>query len=140
MQNHKAGGAPELVLLATKVHPTGSLTVIEAGMEGLFPVERVYFLHSLAKDSLRGSHAHKKLFQLIIPVSGSFLVRTETGGTQTNFVMDSPTTGLLLKPFTWRTLLDFSPGAVCMVLASEHYDESDYIRDYDAFLSIHPSD
>jgi len=132
-------GLPELVPLFTKPHPTGSLTVIEAGTTGLFPVKRVYFLHSIAKDALRGSHAHKKLLQLIVPVSGSFTVRTEKSGSQADFVMDSPTTGLLVKPYTWRTLGDFSPGAVCMVLASEHYDESDYIRDYAEFLSFNPA-
>lgn len=127
---------PELVQLPTKVHSTGSLTVIEAGEIGIFPVKRVYFLHSVAGEALRGSHAHRKLFQLIVPVSGRFVVRTEKTGSHAEFIMDSPTTGLLLKPLTWRTLVDFSPGAVCMVLASEHYDEEDYVRNYDEFLSL----
>ena len=125
---------PELVPLFTKVHPSGSLTVIEADETLLFPVRRVYFLHSLADDAIRGSHAHKKLHQLLVPVSGSFIVRTERSSFKADFLMDSPTTGLLIRPFTWRTLLDFSPGAVCMVLASEHYEEDDYIRDYSDFL------
>lgn len=134
-----AEGLPELVPLFTKPHPTGSLTVIEAGVNGLFAVERVYFLHSLAKDAVRGSHAHKKLHQLLIPVSGKFTVRTEKSGVHADFLMSSPATGLLIRPYTWRTLVDFSPGAVCMVLASHHYDESDYIRDYAEFLAHNPT-
>ena len=139
MKNQLVEDLPELVPLSTKTHPTGSLTVVEAGIVGLFPVKRVYFLHSIAKDALRGSHAHKKLLQLIIPVNGSFTVRTEKSGSQADFLMDSPEIGLLVKPYTWRTLVDFSPGAVCMVLASEHYDEADYIRDYAEFLSSPPA-
>ena len=128
-------GLPELVALHTVAHPTGSLTVIEEGEPQLFPIQRVYFLHSIDHGAVRGSHAHKKLVQLIVPVSGSFVVCTEKNGIKGDFIMDSPTTGLLLKPFTWRTLMKFSSGAVCMVLASERYDESDYIRDYEDFCS-----
>lgn len=132
-------GAPELISLSTVAHPTGSLTVVEGGTSQIFPIQRVYFLHSVDPEAVRGSHAHKRLLQLIVPVNGSFVVCTEKNGVKADFLMDSPATGLLLKPFTWRTLMNFSPGAVCMVLASEHYDESDYIRDYEYFNSYRPT-
>lgn len=138
MENALVDDLPELVPFLNQSHPTGQLTVIEAGTVGCFPVKRVYFLHSIAPGAVRGSHAHKNLQQLIVPVSGSFLVQTEKSGVRTDFLMDSPSTGLFVKPFTWRTLTNFSEGAVCMVLASEHYDESDYIRDYAEFLSSGP--
>lgn len=131
--NFLVDDAPELISLSTATHPTGSLTVIEGGTSQIFPIRRVYFLHSVDPDAVRGSHAHKKLLQLIVPVNGSFVVCTEKNGVKADFLMESPETGLLLRPFTWRTLMNFSPGAVCMVLASEHYDESDYIRNYEEF-------
>jgi dTDP-4-dehydrorhamnose 3,5-epimerase-like enzyme len=82
----------------------------------------------------RGGHAHRKLVQLIVPLSGRFVLRTHDGATWSEDEVADPAVGLIVPTMTWRELVRFSSGAVCMVLASEHYDESDYIRSFDAFL------
>ena len=82
----------------------------------------------------RGGHAHRKLQQLIVAASGSFSVTLNDGRVKRTFVMNRPYQGLLIVPGIWRTLEDFSSGSVCLVLASEKYEESDYIRDYEEFI------
>ena len=84
----------------------------------------------------RGGHAHRQLFQMIVAVSGSFSVTLDDGTVKRTFLLNRPYKGLLVVPGIWRTLDDFSSGAVCMVLASEGYDETDYIRDYADFLNL----
>ena len=126
-------GPPSLVCLDTKTHPTGDLTVVEADDIG-FLFARAYFLHNLSEGSVRGSHAHRRLSQLLIPVSGTFTVETEYRGIHASFLLDNPSEGLLIRPLTWRTLVGFSSGAVCLVLASSAYSELDYIREYEEFV------
>ena len=126
--------APDMTPLATIPHPSGNITVVEKGTPVSFDIRRVYFLHGLSADSQRGSHAHKKLSQLMIAVSGSFQVSLTHADWRKKYVMDDPTQGLLIPPMTWRDLSHFSSGAVCLVLASENYDEADYIRDFDSFV------
>lgn len=113
----------------------GHLSVIEANQDVPFEFKRFYYLHGVPKGSNRGGHAHKALHQLVIPVSGSFKVILDDGNTKTEFLLNNPEELLWIKPMTWRELFDFSPGAICLVLASEHYDESDYFRDYVSFIS-----
>ena len=125
---------PEFTSLATIPHQSGNITVVEKGTTVSFDIRRVYFLHGLSGDSQRGSHAHKKLYQLMIAVSGSFQVSLTHSDWRKTYVMDDPTQGLLIPPMTWRVLSHFSTGAVCLVLASENYDEADYIRDFDNFV------
>lgn len=124
---------PEIVGVQAIPHTTGMLSVVDAREAGFQAFERVYFIHTVAPGSVRGSHAHRELQQLLIAVSGSLDVETETSGGKERFHLDSPDQGLLLRPFTWRTLKNFSSGAVCAVLASHSYDEADYIRDYAEF-------
>lgn len=113
----------------------GALGVVEKDSPFPFPLKRVYFLYDVPSNAIRGSHAHRLLNQLIIPVSGSFLVELDDGFTKSEFLMSSPNTGLTVPPGYWRTLRDFSAGSTALVFASEEYDPTDYIRDYDEFLA-----
>ena len=113
----------------------GNLSVVENGKEVPFDVKRVYYLYDVPGGESRGGHAHKALYQLIVAASGSFSVTLDDGKDKKSFVLNRPYQGLLVVPGIWRTLDDFSSGSVCMVLASEKYDEADYIRDYKCFLN-----
>lgn len=113
----------------------GNLCVVENGNTIPFDVKRVYYLYDVPGGESRGSHAHRKLEQLIIAASGSFTVTLNDGKCKRSFHLNRPYQGLYVKPGMWRELDDFSSGAVCMVLASEVYDAKDYIRDYDEFLN-----
>ena len=111
----------------------GYLSVVEGGMDIPFEIKRIYYLY-LVPEAARGAHAHKQLQQLMIATSGSVHVTLDDGENKKTFVLGKPWKGLLVVPGLWRTLDNFSGGAVCMVLASEKYDTSDYIRDYNEFL------
>lgn len=113
----------------------GNLTVVGNGIDVPFDVKRVYYLYDVPGGESRGGHAHKALFQLIVAVSGSFTVTLDDGTNKKTFALNRPYQGLLVVPGIWRTLDDFSSGVVCLVLASEKYDEGDYIRDYKEFLN-----
>lgn len=114
--------------------PRGALTCIEAERHVPFPVRRVFYLYDVPAGQTRGGHAHKQLEQVLVCLSGSFEVIAEDGIRQTRFQMNRPSLGLYVPPMIWDTEVNFSPGAVCMVLASDYYDESDYCRDYAAYL------
>ncbi len=117
-----------------KVHDVrGSLAVIEKEVIP-FSIKRVYYLYDVPSDSFRGGHAHKKLKQFLVAISGSFDVVLDNGKQKVTISLNKPNKGLLIENFTWRELENFSSGAVCLVLASEEYDEADYIRDYKDFL------
>lgn len=115
--------------------PRGNLSFIEGGQHLPFDIKRVYYLYDVPGGSDRGSHAHKKLHQFIVAMSGSFDVVLDDGQQKHRFHMNRSYYGLYVCPMMWRDLDNFSSGAVCMVLASEHYSPDDYIRDYDQFLS-----
>lgn len=125
---------PGLIEVPTIVDDLGALSIVEKDEPFPFPIRRVYYIHSVIAAAVRGSHAHKALSQLIVAVAGSFIVALDDGDAVTDWVLDSPTRGLVVPPGYWRTLRSFTPGAVALVFASEEYDESDYIRDYDAFV------
>lgn len=114
----------------------GNLTVIENSVTVPFEVKRTYYLYDVPGGESRGGHAHKDLHQLIVAASGSFTVTLDDGSVKRTFLLNRPYQGLLVVPGIWRTLDDFSSGAVCMVLASEGYDEADYIRDYNKFITL----
>lgn len=99
-----------------------------------FAIRRVYWLFDTDAHAVRGKHSHLQLKQLITCPVGSVTVSLEDKDGKQGFVLDSPTKGLTVGPSTWRELYDFSPGAVVVVFASQPYDESDYIRNYDEFL------
>lgn len=112
----------------------GNITVVENMKTVPFDVKRVYYLYDVPGGGSRGSHAHKELQQLIIAASGSFDVTLDDGNVKRTVSLSRPYQGLLIVPGIWRELNNFSAGSVCLVLASEKYDEKDYIRDYSKFL------
>lgn len=111
----------------------GNLTFIEGGVHVPFEIERVYYLYDVPGGSERGGHAHKKLHQFIIAMSGSFDVVLDDGHEKKRVHLNRSYNGLYLCPMMWRELDNFSSGSVCMVLASRHFDEDDYIRNYPTF-------
>lgn len=114
--------------------PRGNLTVAEGDSLVPFDIKRAYWVYDVPGGMGRGGHAHKWLRQVLIAVSGSFHVTLDNGRERETILLNHPWQGLVIETNTWRTLDDFSSGAVCLVLASEHYEEEDYIYDYDEFL------
>jgi hypothetical protein len=114
--------------------PRGNLTFIEGGRHVPFEIKRVYYLYDVPGGAERGGHAHRALHQLIIAMSGSFDVILKDGTQQQRFHLNRSYSGLIICPMIWREIDNFSSGSVCMVLASNFYDESDYYRNYDEFL------
>ena len=118
-----------------KIHdPRGNLSFIEGTHHISFPIKRVYYLYDVPGGETRGGHAHKTLQQLIIAMSGSFDVVLDDGRKRKKFTLNRSYFGLYLEKGIWREIVNFSSGAVCMVLASDYYDEGDYYRNYDDFL------
>ena len=112
----------------------GKLSVIEKSILP-FEIKRVYYLYDVPSDSFRGGHAHKNLFQFMIALSGSFEVKIDDGSNNTKVMLNKPNQGLLIPSGIWREMDNFSAGSVCLVLASEFFEESDYFRDYNTFLN-----
>ena len=124
------------VLDLPKIHNrAGNITPIQANIDVPFDIARVYYLYDVPGGETRGGHAHKNLHQLIIAASGSFDVILDDGKEQKTISLNRPNFGLYVTPYIWRELVNFSSGAVLLVLASIKYDEMDYIRDYKEFLS-----
>jgi len=113
--------------------PRGDLTFIEGGNHIPFQIRRVYYLYNVPVDSERGGHAHHELEQVIFALSGSFRITVDDGRECREYWLRAPRTGLYISRMVWREMDAFSQGAVCMVLASQPYDEADYIRDYCEF-------
>jgi len=115
--------------------PRGNLTFVESNFHIPFDIQRIYYLSDIPEGVERGGHAHKALHQLIIAMTGSFDIHLDDGFSKKTLHLSQNQAGLYLCPMMWREINNFSSDAVCMVLASEHYDEADYYRDYDDFLS-----
>lgn len=111
----------------------GNITPLQNGIEIPFDIRRVYYLYDIPAGETRGGHAHKELEQIVIAVSGSFDVTLDDGKNIKTISLNRPYLGLYLLPGIWREISNFSSGAICLVLASEIYDEGDYIRDYRSF-------
>jgi dTDP-4-dehydrorhamnose 3,5-epimerase-like enzyme len=119
----------------TKIHnPAGNITIIQNSDYKPFTVKRVYYLYDVPGGSERGGHAHKELYQLVVAASGSFDVILDDGKNKKIVQLNRPYYGLFIVPGIWREIVNFSSGAICLVLASEKYNQSDYIRDYSDFL------
>lgn len=114
--------------------PRGNLTFIEGNHHVPFDIKRVYYTYDVPGGSDRGAHAHKRLHQLIIAMSGSFDVVLDDGFEKKRFHLNRSYFGLYVCPMMWRELDNFSSGSVCLVLASELFDPDDYYRDYELFL------
>jgi dTDP-4-dehydrorhamnose 3,5-epimerase-like enzyme len=120
-----------------KIHNrSGNITVIEDKHQLQFDVKRVYYLYDVPSGVDRGGHAHKELHQLIVAASGSFDVVLDDGRNKKVVELNRPDFGLVIVPGIWRELINFSSGAICLVLASHKYDESDYIRDKEGFIKF----
>lgn len=113
--------------------PRGSLTFVEAGQHIPFEIKRVYYLYDVPGGAQRGGHAHKALHQLLIAMSGSFDITLDDGRTKSRYHMNRSYYGLYIPPMIWREMDNFSSGSVCLVLASNHFLEEDYYRDYSVF-------
>lgn len=112
----------------------GNLTYIESNNHIPFDIRRAFYIYDVPDGFSRGAHGHKELHQLVIPMSGSFDVTVDDGRHREKFQLKLPNFGLYIPPLIWSNLDNFSPGAVCMVLASDFYDEKDYYRNYDDFI------
>ena len=123
-----------LISLPKHSDARGGLTFVENQNHIPFDIQRVYYLYDMPLDTARGAHGHKQLRQLIIAISGSFDIVLDDGTDKQNFHLDRPDQGLYVCPMIWRDISKFSTGAVCLVLASELYEEEDYFRDYGEFL------
>lgn len=111
----------------------GKLISLEVGVNILFDIKRVYYIFEVPKSTRRGYHSHKQLKQVLVCINGSVKIDTEYNNVKNTTILDSANKGLYLGSNVWREMYDFSQGAVLMVLASEIYDEKDYIRDYSEF-------
>lgn len=121
------------------VRAEGSITPIEGGKDVPFEIARVYYLYDVPGGGSRGGHAHKELLQLIVSVMGSFDVLLDDGSMRKRVSLNRGYHGLYLPNLIWRELENFSSGAICVVLASQPYKESDYIREYSNFVQYKKS-
>lgn len=112
----------------------GCLVALEGQQQIPFDIKRVYYIYQAAPDVRRGFHAHKQLQQMLICVSGSCKILMDDGREKRTVILDQPHQGLYVGPGVWHEMFDFSPDAVLLVLASQVYQESDYLRDYGEFL------
>lgn len=126
-----------VILPLSKIHNrAGNITIVECEKHLPFHVKRIYYLYDIPAGENRGGHAHKELRQLIVATSGSFDVLLDDGTNKKIVNLNRPDFGLLIVPGIWRELIEFSSGAVCLVLASNGYDETDYLREYDEFINF----
>ena len=125
-----------LIELPRITDPRGNLTVAEAQQRVPFHIRRAYWVYDVPGGESRGGHAHKRLRQFVVALSGSFHVTLDNGHQRETFLLNHPWQGLYVGTGVWRTLEDFSTGAVCLVLASELFDEAEYVYDYDEFLLL----
>jgi len=125
-----------VILPLNKIHNrAGNITIIEGEKSIPFEVKRIYYLYDIPGGENRGGHAHKQLHQLMVAASGSFDVMLDDGNNKKIVTLNRPDYGLLIVPGIWRELMEFSSGAICLVLASEKYNINDYLRDYEQFLN-----
>jgi hypothetical protein len=126
----------QLINLPKIADHRGNLTFIESDFHIPFSIKRVYYLYDVPSGAERGGHAHRKLEQLLIAIAGSFDIVIDNGISKKRLHLNRPFSGLYIPNMIWREMDNFSSGSVCLVLASEHYDETDYYRSYEDFLSI----
>lgn len=126
----------ELLNFKTLGDERGSLVALEENYNTPFAIKRVYYIFDTKSGVRRGYHAHKYLKQLAICVKGSCTFLLDDGTTKKDILLDSPNKGLLIEGLVWREMYDFSEDCILLIVASEHFNEDDYIRDYDTFLKL----
>ena len=136
MSARRTIGECRLVEFPKVADPRGNLTFIEGSRHLPFDIRRVYYLYDVPTAESRGAHAHRRLQQVVICLSGSFDVSVDDGRDNALVHLNRPWSGLYVPPMIWAAEVNFDAGSVCLVLASELYDENDYIRDYDEFLRL----
>jgi len=114
----------------------GFLIALEGNREIPFNIKRIYYIYNVPKEIKRGFHAHKRLEQILICMSGSVKIKVDNGNEKRIFELSNPSKGLYIGPGVWRDMYDFDKSVVLLVLASEYYNEEDYIRDYEEFLKM----
>lgn len=126
-----------VVLPLNKIHNrAGNITIIEGQENVPFDIKRIYYLYDIPGGEARGGHAHKALYQIIVAASGAFDVLLDDGVNKKVVTLNRPDYGLFIVPGIWRELYEFSSGAICLVLASEKYEGTDYLRDYEEFKTF----
>ena len=130
---------PQIIELPKFLDDRGNLSFLENENQVPFEIKRVHWIYDVPEGESRGGHAHKELYQLIVAASGAYTVELDDGKEKKTFHLDRSWKGLLVPSGLWRNLENFSSGAVLPCLASEKYDASDYIRDYDEFLKYKKS-
>jgi dTDP-4-dehydrorhamnose 3,5-epimerase-like enzyme len=129
------------IIELNKIHNrSGNITAIEGILNVPFDIKRVYYLYDVPGGAERGGHAHKELQQLIVAASGSFDVVLDDGKNKKVVELNRPYYGLYIVPGIWRELINFSSGAISLVLASNKYDKNDYLRNYEDFLNFRNND
>lgn len=125
-----------IINLHKEIDRRGNLTVVEQIKDIPFNISRVYWVYDVPGGKNRGGHAHKHCRELLVAASGSFNVTLDNGYEKRTFFLNHPYQGLLINTNVWRTLDDFSSGALCLVIAEDPFSEEDYIRDYDDFMAF----
>ncbi len=125
-----------IITLKKHHHANGNLTAVNNGVELPFELKRTFYIYDVPGGAERGGHSHYTCHEFIIAISGSFDVTVDDGNDKYTFTLNRPNQGLLVAPGIWRTLQNFSSGSVCLALASHHFDEKDYVREYDQFLQL----
>lgn len=115
---------------------SGNITAIENNKEIPFDIKRIFYLYDIPGGESRGAHAHKECHQFLVAASGSFEVQLDDGKVKKTVTLNQPFRGLHIPPGIWASEVNFSSGAICLVLASHKYDESDYVRDYKEFIEL----
>ncbi len=122
------------IILPKIQNRAGNITPVTNFVELPFAAKRIFYLYDVPGGASRGAHAHKKCHQFLVAVSGSFEVLIDDGKVKKSVVLDRPNIGLHIPPMIWASEANFASGSVCLVFASDNYDETDYIREYDKFL------
>ncbi|MDR6994372.1 dTDP-4-dehydrorhamnose 3,5-epimerase-like enzyme [Aeromonas salmonicida] len=126
----------QLIQLQTHGDARGALVALEDGKNVPFEIHRVYYLFATQPDVTRGLHAHRELKQMLIAVRGSCRILLDDGKEKVNVLLDDPAQGLIIDSLIWREMYQFSDDCVLLVLANQHFDETDYIRDYSVFINL----
>lgn len=129
----------EIIELPRHLDRRGNLSVVESNIQVPFDIKRTFFIYDVPGGEGRAGHAHYTLYEFVIAVSGSFTIIVDDGFEKREILLNKPYQGFLLKPGTWSHLVDFSSGAVALVLCSDFYKEADYIRDYSKFKELKQS-